>query len=181
MKKEKILNKLSKIKKLAEEGFYGESDNAEEILNNLLIKYDIDNDEINDDKIEFKEFRYYGFNGKQLLLQIAYKVIGTNNFKIRKYCYRGSGNCKKILIECSKSNYIEINELFNFYRYHLDKTLNDVYSAFIQTERLFGITTDTSDDLNDKDKDLSYLKYCKVLEKHDNLTKLSDGTKLIED
>ena len=33
-----LLSKLSKIKKLVEEGFYGEQESAEEIYNKLLTK-----------------------------------------------------------------------------------------------------------------------------------------------
>ncbi|WP_307744503.1 hypothetical protein [uncultured Phascolarctobacterium sp.] len=67
---------LSKIKKLAEAGFYGEQTNAAEILERLKKKYGITDADIAEDVEEIIWIRYKTELEKRLIWQVTYMVLG---------------------------------------------------------------------------------------------------------
>ena len=67
---------LSKIKKLAEAGFYGEQTNAAEILERLKKKYGITDADIAEDVEEIIWIRYKTELEQRLIWQVTYMVLG---------------------------------------------------------------------------------------------------------
>lgn len=123
---------LKKIKALAERGIEGEAMSAQNILDKMMKKYGISEQELNEQIINRYEFRYSKPFEKQLLSQIIYMVMGD----VPIYYYTNSK--KKVrLIDCTAGEKIEIETAFNFYRHYLAEGLLSYYYAFITSEELF--------------------------------------------
>jgi len=122
---------LRKLKALAEGGVGGEKINAEALLQKLLKKYDIDPDSLNDDALNFVEFKYKkGLYQSELLLQVILSVIPTvhrKNAKYRSY----------IKVEVTRSEEIEIHAKYDFYSKKLKEDLDIFASAFYHRNGLF--------------------------------------------
>lgn len=137
---ENIREKLYKLKALAKSGYYGEAKNAERLFNALCKKYRINDIALDDEEIEEVSTYSFRFSTKQhrkILLQVMFMV--TNNTNV--YCKRrrGKGAVSKLLyIECTKSQYIEIEFLTDFYWRVFQQELELFTSAFIQKHSLFG-------------------------------------------
>lgn len=129
------LELLQKIKKLAENGRAGEKENAQSILNNLMKKYNITDEDLNEDIIKDFEFKIHGKIERRLLGQIAFSVYGNVNDKKGSYCYTYIKN--KMLIKCTDAEFIEIKAKFEFYKAEYKKQLSIFYDAFIQANSIF--------------------------------------------
>lgn len=71
-KKKQLLNKL---KALAERGVGGEKETAQRKLQELMEKYEIDENDLSDDKKEKYQFKYKNEFEKKLIKQIAYRTF----------------------------------------------------------------------------------------------------------
>lgn len=159
---EEIRNRLAKIKALADRGVGGEKENAEALLARLLAKYNIQESDLLDDVVESHEFSYYGIKGRELFNQIVYAVIGEG-YTIQKYTYKR--NCNTRFVRCTKAQAIEIKEMFEFYRYHLDQGIDLYFSAFIQKEYIFPEGSHSDGELTEEDKKM--LQLARHLDKHE--------------
>lgn len=174
MTDEMLMGKLSKIKALADRGESGEREAAENLLHRLMEKYNVNEDDIIDDSPETVEFQYWGLHGDKLFSQIVYMVTGE--CQIQKYTHKR--NCKTRFVTCTKAQAIEIKELFEFYRNHLDVGLENYYQAFVQVEHLFppdSINKVSSDEFNN-DKDYTdILKLAMGMDKHERHLMIEEG------
>lgn len=167
---ERIREKIAKLQALVDRGVGGEKENAEELLKNLCKKYNISEEEIAQEEKSERTFRFYGMFGKKLFYQVVHSVIpGT---PIYKYTYKN--NCNTRFIECTQAEYIEINEKFEFYRYHLDRGLGIYMEAFIQREHIFPPNAETPESYELSEEDVEILKLAGSLEKHERLLMIED-------
>lgn len=135
LKREKVLNKLAKIKALADRGVGGEKETALRMYEELKRKYDISPDEAEAalNKLEKRWFSYKTELEEQLLLQIFYKVTGD----VEHYEYTGScSRRKKRCVMCTELEAAEIQLLFNFYRERMKEELEVFMLAFKQRNDL---------------------------------------------
>lgn len=124
---------LQKLKALAQEGVGGEKENAQAKLEQLMQKYSISEEELDDSISTRVEFTYHGAREKALLTQVIFKVKGAEP-KLWVYKHR-----RTILIaQVTKSQAVEIEFLFDFYNKLYKKEEEFFFSAFIQKHRLFG-------------------------------------------
>lgn len=136
IQREKALEKLGKIKALAERGVGGEKETALRMYKELMEKYDISEEEaemaITD--IEQRWFSYRTQPEKRLLSQIFYKVTrDANHFEYKgKYKRR-----KKVAVNCTEIEALEIQLLFDFYREELEKEISVTVEAFIMRNHLY--------------------------------------------
>ncbi len=136
IQREKILDKLGKIKQLAEKGVGGEKETAQKMYRELCQKYNISEDEAENDfvKLEKRWFSYKTELEERLLLQIFYKVTGDNTH----YAYTGEyKRRKKRGIECTAIEAAEIELLFGFYKEILKKELDVFMLAFVQKNDIY--------------------------------------------
>ena len=129
---EKLINKLKKIKALAENGIGGEKEAAARIYENLLNMLDVSPEELDYITQETRDF-YFTFSNsmeERLLGQIAYKVIGDGTYYLKP-------NGKKMRIVCTELESAEIQMLFNLYRKKLKEDLIIFYKAFIHRQQIF--------------------------------------------
>lgn len=137
---DKILDRLKKIRKLAEYGSTdGEREAAQALLDKIINKYDIELCEISDDEeIEDFDFDFHGHDEKVILMQVGYKVTGIGTY----YELRNRNTNRKIKTQirkkCTKSQSIEIQILFEFYRDLWYEEKDYFMKAFVQKHRLFG-------------------------------------------
>lgn len=136
IQREKVLEKLGKIKELAERGVGGEKETAARMYEEMCRKYNISDDEaeIALQKLEKRWFSYSTQLEKELLIQIFYKVTGDE----KSYRYAGKySRRKKCGCECTALEAEEIELLFNFYREEMKRELEVFMIAFKQKNNLF--------------------------------------------
>ena len=129
IQRKKILEKLEKIKTLAERGVGGEKETALRIYEELKRKYDISPDEAESamNKLERRWFSYRTELEEKLLLQIFYKVTGEETHFAYTGPYR---HRKKRGVMCTEFEAAEIQMLFNFYREQMKEELEVFMIAF---------------------------------------------------
>lgn len=136
IQREKVLEKLGKIKALAERGVGGEKETALRMYEELKRKYDISPDEAEAalNKLEKRWFSYRTELEEQLLLQIFYKVTGEESH----FVYTGQySRRKKRGVMCTELEAAEIQLLFNFYREQLKEELEAFMIAFKNKNDLY--------------------------------------------
>lgn len=132
---------LKKIKALAERGVGGEAENAEAILARLMKKYDIREDEFDEERRSRHDFEFHGKDEKKILRQVVYKVTGGYAYEL---VYNASGRKVKTKLgaDCTPAEKVEIEFLFDFYKNLWEREKDAFLSAYIQKHRLFAIRTD---------------------------------------
>lgn len=129
---EKMINKLKKIKALAEGGSGEEKNTAAKIYQKLLALCDTTPEELN---FMFQEETSHFFSFKNsmeesLLSQIAYKVIGRGTYYLQ-------AKKKQARIMCTELEAEEIKLLFSLYRHKLQENLKTFFTAFIHKQQIF--------------------------------------------
>lgn len=131
---EKIINKLKKIKALAERGVGGERKTAMRMYEELKARYDIKDEEIMLDKVSLHWFGYKNDLEEDLLTQIFYKVTGSPSY----HRYTGEySRRKKRGCDCTEIEAAEITLLFSFYREELKREIDAFMIAFKNGNDLF--------------------------------------------
>ena len=136
IQREKVLEKLGKIKALAERGVGGEKETALRMYEDLCRKYDISEDEAEAAlaQLEKRWFSYSTQLEEELLLQIFYKVTGSGE----SYIYTGKySRRKKRGCVCTALEAAEIELIFGFYREEMKRELEAFMIAFKQKNNLF--------------------------------------------
>lgn len=111
--REKITEKLKKIKALAERGVGGEKETAMKIYEDLKARYELEDEEIMQDEVTIHWFGYANELEEELLKWVFYKVTGDKDC----YAYQGKyKRRKKRGCECTEIEAAEIILLFSFYR-----------------------------------------------------------------
>ena len=132
---------LQKLHALANgTNFEHERDAALQKLQELMGKYGVTEDEINDELIATYRFKWKGCHEKRLLYQIFYNVTGLGYKERREYIYRKKGRkvANEIGLDCTLGQKIKIDFLFDFYKTLYDKEESIFYLAFIQKHHLYG-------------------------------------------
>ena len=133
-KKKQLLNKL---KALAERGVGGEKETAQRKLQELMEKYEIDENDLSDDKKEKYQFKYKNEFEKKLIKQIAYRTF-KKEWSERMYTYsRGRGKRSIMLIECTKAEEIQLRIEYEFYKDLWKEEAEFLFNVFIQKHRIF--------------------------------------------
>lgn len=133
---------LFKLRKLASEGTTeGERTAAEERLNHLMDKYDIEEDELVEEETTLKEFGYHNELSKNLLRYVIYEVLIDETTESLPDTYNlfsfndDTGVRRKrrnvIGAYCTKAQAIEIEFLYDFYYGLFLKEQESLMIAFI--------------------------------------------------
>jgi hypothetical protein len=126
----KTIDLIIKIKALADRGEGGEKLNATKILQDLMAKHNITFDDIDGEKKDYEIFEY-SRNKHQILHQVMLMIMGKG---LKIYGYKGKRNA--MVIECTKSQYLEIQAAFAFYWAAYERDLEIFTNAFIHKNRL---------------------------------------------
>lgn len=126
---------LRKIKALADSGTGGEKENARRILQRLLDKYGILEDELESDTLSAQPFSYSNPTERTLLIQVCYKV--TNGTR-EVYTYKkGPGSQSQVFCNCTKAEGLRISFEYEFYRLLWKDEEEMMFRAFVQKHRIF--------------------------------------------
>ncbi len=125
-----IITKLKKIYTLALEGESGEKVTAEAKIQELCQKYNVSLKDLEDDREEMVDafFSYKTDRESALLRQIIYKVTGLE--EIYRVYSESWVKQKKYKIQCTVSQQIEIEILYDFYKKLYKKEEELFYQAF---------------------------------------------------
>lgn len=77
---EKKIELMKKLQRLAERGVGGEKEGAQKKLQQLMKKYNIEESDLSDDKLEDHEWKYHNDFELRLLKQTIYKVLGKDDW-----------------------------------------------------------------------------------------------------
>ena len=124
------LEKLAKIKKLAESGIGGEREAALEAYNRLKALYNLTDQDIEKSEMKEYSFRYRTSLEHKLITQIIFSVCGDITTYINKHY-------KEVICECTAYEYEEIKLCYEIYKKALAEHLEDSYVAFIIANEIF--------------------------------------------
>lgn len=134
---EKKVELMKKLQRLAERGVGGEKEGAQKKLQQLMEKYDIEESDLSDDKLEDHEWKYHNDFELRLLKQTIYKVLGKDGLN-QMYHYR-SGKGKKTIqgVQCTKAQAIQIGIEYEFYCETWKEEHDFFFKCFVQKHKIF--------------------------------------------
>lgn len=149
MAKEDIINKLNKIKSLAELGEAGEKISAESLLNSLMQKYGITEEDLYDEKEQIYFFKISGYKCRDLFRQVAIIYCGVGRMtyfgndaqdkyakKIRKITDHSRPRGSNIVVICTPSKYIELKYAYEMFQKSFDQHVEGLFYGFLDTNNL---------------------------------------------
>jgi len=123
---------MRKLLALAERGEGGEKANAQRMLDNMLRRHGMTVADLIGETRELHWFKVRSATDKQLVRQIAAKVLDG-----QVSSYRNHRNAKEIGVETTPAEAIEIELHFETLRPALERHMDLAFSAFVQANRLF--------------------------------------------
>lgn len=163
MTKDEIINKIRKIQALAQSGTDGEKNTAEQLLAQLMEKYNISLTDLNEEeKTQVYFYTFHGQYGYDLFKQIC-AVNGC-----LKFCRidNGTKNSKKIkdatkyqrprganvVLVCTPVKFIEISTAYEIYQKSFDEHVESLMYAFLSQNDLFVGNADPNKVLTEEEK-----------------------------
>ena len=139
---ERLLDRLRKVRELALRGSEGERASAQQLFDEMVQKYNLQDYNFDDELVETFMFKYHGKQQLRLLTQIYYKV--TNTTTLRQLTNKNTGRRLRTVVagQCTEAQCIEINFMFDFYLKLLTEEEELFFTAFVQKHKLFGETQD---------------------------------------
>ncbi len=168
---------LLKIKALSEQGEGGEKINAKRILARLMKKFNISEEDLQEEKVEEFDFIAKGQYERKLLNQVVYSVCGDIDERKGLWKYTKAKN--KFSVKCTKAEFLEIDARFNFYKSCFYKKLDVFYLAFLQTNNIYPpihLTKESKEKrffLSDEEKEALMLS--EVMEKSNYLKQIENA------
>ncbi|MDD5013573.1 MAG: hypothetical protein PHW73_00540 [Atribacterota bacterium] len=161
----KIIELAKKLKALSDRGEGGEKFNAATKLKQLMDKYDLTLEDIEDSTVLLREFDYKR-GQEQILIQSIRSVVGKKP-KILSY-RKGYGKQTTFIVECTQYQFIEIKAVFNFFWPKYQADLHTFNLAFIYKNDL--LSPDSEKD-SEPPTDEEFDKIQKVIKMMDVLDK----------
>ena len=168
---------IKKIKALADGGVGGEKENAQKLLAELMLKYNITEEEIAEETVkDFDFIKPKFFMAGELMVQVLYSIVGKEIGEDKGiYCLKG---CRKYFIRCTTAEFLEFEAKFNFYMFHFKKEAKRFYSAFLQANKIFPPdekAREHKEDYQLSKEDVAMLMLAENLEKHEYRLQIDGG------
>lgn len=145
MKKEEIIERINKLRKLADQGVGGEKFNAQARIEEIMQKYGITDSDLEKEELKFYYYAYKNSYEDQLFRQICAVVnrsreagiirrdIPKRDQRILKQAFGFVPTCR---VECTKAEIIEIESMFDVYKASFEAQLDTFLYAFIMKNNL---------------------------------------------
>ena len=148
--RESIIERLLKIKALAESGLAGERSTAERLLNSLMLKYSISPEDLDSDVAEY-HLAYAGDNRNdiRLFFQVAHRLHkGPGKPRVadirkapkaHKEAWAKAGLGPKnanVGIYCTKAEFVEVLSTFEIYKEDMHRQEDAFYYAYLDKNEL---------------------------------------------
>ena len=134
----KNLDRLNKLKALAERGVVGERESAKRKLIEMCDRLGIDPEKLsNEDEAPDFRFRYEDGFQKSLLNYIVSSVLdlGLNDFKV--WIPRGHGKRTILIFSLTSSQAAEVSLRYDIYKESLKKEMGDMFTAFLVANEIY--------------------------------------------
>lgn len=162
MNKQQIIDRIMKVKALADRGTDGERAAAQRLLEELMEKYHIDEADINTEKTNIYLIDAGDPIFKDLFRQIYLVKFGRNRDiwcidkmpkkDKRRYAELGFGDKDaNLAIECTKAEFLEVKTLFEIYRKDLKEQLGTFMYAYFHKNDLLA-PADPNHDCTEEDE-----------------------------
>ena len=147
-----IKTTLRKLQHLADgTNFEHEKASALKKLNELMKKYGFIEADLNDEAVLMHNFKWRGKFEKQLLAQIIYKVLNTQEFKTYAYKRNGRNVSNMIAVKCTIGQKVEIDFLFDFYKKLYKQEEKVFQEAFVIKHEIYGETAKEEKEISEED------------------------------
>lgn len=171
MIKDEILDKLRKIKSLAEGGVLGEKSAAEAMLQKMMKKYDIKEEDLDSEEENIYYFQIRGCKCKSLFIQVAIIYCGVNrvlyigsevqNKKVvnfRKHTTDVRPRGANMVAICTPAKFLELQYAYEMFQKSLDKHLEGMFYAFLDANNLLAPydPNKPKSNMDDDEIDLAY-------------------------
>lgn len=176
---EKKIELMKKLQRLAERGVGGEKEGAQKKLQQLMKKYNIEESDLSDDKLEDHEWKYHNDFELRLLKQTIYKVMGKDGLN-QMYHYR-SGKGKKTIqgVQCTKAQAIQIGIEYEFYCETWKEEHDFFFKCFVQKHKIFPTKEEMiirpQDDAEMSDEDAMRMQMAMSAMKDKSMTQRIEG------
>lgn len=146
MNKQQILERIRKIKALADAGVEGERDNAQRLLDELMQRFGITEEDLASESEELHFFTVGDPSTKsydwKLLLQLSalidpdFKIMPIDR-EIRKLLrHRPESNLCNIVMTCTRAQFVELTAKYIIYRKGWEENLDTFFYAFLKRNNL---------------------------------------------
>lgn len=189
MTREEILDKAKKIKALAEQGVSGEQANARKMLDNIMKKYSISDEDLDDDKETVFFMIIKGHKCVDLFKQIAvlychtqkFLYLGNNTNAVKKVRSMTTGYRPKganMAVVCTKAQFLELQYLYNMLQDSFNMHVEGLFYAFLDKNDLLAPYDPDlpQSNMSEKEIDIAY-KMSLVVQK-ENISKALPQTAL---
>lgn len=142
-----IIERLKKIKELADKGNAGEAEVAKKLFRELSEKYNIEENDLYDNRDTHYSFVMKNKTERKIFSQCMAYIFGTKS-NVFKSVYHFKYNTKKVFIVCKPSEYIIFREFFEFHKEQykefekekLKKYKENLYSAYLEAHNIYDST-----------------------------------------
>lgn len=155
----RITDKLKKLLALAERGCGGEAGNARRLLEEHLRKYGMTLEDICENKVYRRGFKYRNKEERTIIIQVFVSVLGSKSEAFKKSTFNASK--KTIYIDLTDLKYAEIADMVAFFKSQFNKEkkrlMKDVLHAFVNKHNIFDCTPNDDDKASDREVDFEEL------------------------
>lgn len=130
----KYIDLAKKLHALASGGVYGEKENAQKALDNLMAKHGITKEQLEENLKNWVSFKV-PLAYQQLFFQVAMSIIGDRGVVYRQHVTRHT----ILFLEVTVAEQIEIQGKFDFYQSALAQEQKALLQAFIMKHNLYNI------------------------------------------
>ncbi|HDF4164020.1 TPA: hypothetical protein ACMU2U_001430 [Clostridioides difficile] len=145
-----LLEKIRKVKILADNGVGGEQESAQRILKRLMEKHSISIEDLEVKKVEKYYFRYKDNIEKKILTQVIGIVTNLD------YAYKVHRR-KEFKVECTIAKKITIDMYFDFYKKAFNKELKSFLYAFFYKNNM--LIKGSDEEANESKYDMCKIAY----------------------
>jgi hypothetical protein len=136
---ETLIDRLKKIEALAKGGLAGERENAQRMLDELCARYGVTLEQLADQEKRMHWFPVRGKRAKELFRVVLVHVVQTRQIWHRP---KADGyECKLTTAQAA-----DVRECWKHYRKAWDEQIDDVFTAFIHRNRIYGPPKDSDDE-----------------------------------
>lgn len=133
--KEKIIELAKKVNALAKGGVDGEASAAQEKLRQIMEKYGIKEEDINDhEDVRDFTFRLRGDIKKKMLMQVISHLYDISEIK---GTMRITGDSYTFIMQMTPTEFLTIQSMFQFYWNAYQEEQLTHYYAFVQAQKIF--------------------------------------------
>lgn len=146
MNKQEILDRIRKIKALADAGIEGERDNAQRLLDELMQRYGITEEDL---ASETREPHFFTIDNPKtnsydwkLLMQLAalidpdFRIMPINKEIRHLIRFHPEAKTSNIVMTCTRAQFIELTAKYTLYRKGWEENLETFFYAFLKRNEL---------------------------------------------